>query len=126
MLNKDLVIAGVGAVVVGLIGWRMGVRLSKTIDGLQVDVLKLERRLLEIDIKALDTAKTQSVEQRESFVKEILEVYTRGMSKSRRMLLDGGNDAIGSLRHRFVDGTITFEEFVKDLLDVPSEKYDSK
>lgn len=107
MFSKD-VLALVGLSMAGvIIGGLIGRHLGKTIGTLQKDISLLDRRIIELEIKALGGATTETAEQRGAYADLVVQLLVDKVRQSQKVLSAGGNEKIHVLRKKFVDNEIT-------------------
>lgn len=116
MFNKDLlVLIGVsitGAVIGGLIGRHLG----KTIGTLEKNIYLLDRRVIELEIKALGVPPMADVEQRETYAAIVVQLLIDKCRQYQKTLPAGGNEKVHALRTQFIDGTIDVDAFTNGLM----------
>lgn len=116
MFNKDLLVmiglSITGAVVGGLIGRHLG----KTIGTLEKNIYLLDRRVIELEIKALGNPPMTTVEQRETYAAIVVQLLIDKCRQYQRVLPTGGNEKIHALRTQFIDGAIDIDAFTNGLM----------
>jgi hypothetical protein len=101
-----------GAIIGGLIGRHLG----KTIGMLQKDISLLDRRIIELEVKALGSPPMETVKQREAYAAIVVQLLSDRVRQYQRVLPTGGNEKIHTLRTQFIDGEITTDAFTNGLL----------
>ena len=116
MFNKDTWIL-IGATVTGAIaGGLIGRHLGKTIGKIQTDIGLMDRRIIELEVKALGPAVTDNIEQREEYASLVVALLADKLRQGQKVLPVDGNAKIHELRNQFSANEITVEELVKGLL----------
>lgn len=106
----------VGVGVAGaVVGWRMGKRLSKTINKLRLDILEMDNRILELELKErLHSEKETHAAKMAECAKKIADTQAHLDALTEQTEKDLAEQA--ELKEKFANNELTLEQYASALM----------